>query len=53
MIKSSLSNMAGYRRDRDDYRPCRQIAQPQIDQLSQDLRRGHFAMKLIAIDQVF
>ncbi len=25
----------------------------QVDQLSQDLRRGHFATKLIAIDQVF
>lgn len=53
MIKASFSNMASYCRDRDDYRLRRQVAQPQIDQLSQDLRRGHFAMKLIAIDQVF
>lgn len=53
MIKASLSNMASYRGNRDDYRLCRQVAQPQVDQLSQDLRRGHFAMKLIAVNQVF
>ena len=53
MVKASLSNMASYRGDRDDYRLCRQVAQPQVDQLSQDLRRGHFATKLIAINQAF
>ena len=53
MIKAPLSNMASYRRNRDDYRLCRQVTQPQIDQLSQDLRRGYFAMKLIAVNQVF
>ena len=53
MVKASLSNMASYRRNGDDYRLCRQVAQPQVDQLSQDLRRGHFATKLIAINQAF